>query len=461
MKELSIEEKAKAYDEVVEKAKIEKEKSRNLGLLEFIDENFPELKESEDERVRKEIISAIEEDWPGHTDWIAWLEKQGQKPVYKVEPKFKVKYAGSEYNVLNVKDIAGVTYYGIEDEPNHIDYVLPNNCEIVSEQKPVDKVEPKFHDREWITHNTANFVFKIINVGSNGYEVVNRENYKKTISFDNEDNYHLWTIQDAKDGDVLFCKGELKYSNGIKYERICLFNNLDNAFFTLTKTSNFVEEYDIDVNIDYPDNTVPATKEQKEILFMAMKDAGYEWDSEKKELKKIEQKPVAWSEEDERKIYRIYSILGQAADTHAFSTSCRLIGDKECIELQDFLKSLRPQSKQVLRDTFGYEDGRQFGKNEVLGNPEKYGLQRFAEWSKSDKEIVKEIDIIIHGTNSISDEVRKKLQDWLKSLRPQNRWKPSDEQMNALNDVISSRDIKYDVLSELWTDLKKLREEQL
>ena len=51
-----------------------------------------------------------------------------------------------------------------------------------------------------------------------------------------------------------------------------------------------------------------------------------------------------WSEEDKRKIDRIYSILRQAADTHAFSTSCRLIGDKECIELQDFLKSLSPQS---------------------------------------------------------------------------------------------------------------------
>ena len=55
-------------------------------------------------------------------------------------------------------------------------------------------------------------------------------------------------------------------------------------------------------------------------------------------------KKPAWSEEDKRKIDRIYYILRQAADTHAFSTSCRLIGDKECIELQDFLKSLRPQN---------------------------------------------------------------------------------------------------------------------
>ena len=61
------------------------------------------------------------------------IEKQGeQKPADKVEPRFKVKYAGSEYNVLEVKDIAGVTFYGIEDEPNHIDYVKAENCEIIS-----------------------------------------------------------------------------------------------------------------------------------------------------------------------------------------------------------------------------------------------------------------------------------------------------------------------------------------
>ena len=57
---MTQEEKAKRYDDVVESAKIEKENSRNLGLLEFIDENFPELKESEDEKIRKEIISHVQ-----------------------------------------------------------------------------------------------------------------------------------------------------------------------------------------------------------------------------------------------------------------------------------------------------------------------------------------------------------------------------------------------------------------
>ena len=91
MKELSIEQKARAYDEVVKRAKIEKEKSRNLGLLEFIDENFPELMESKDERIKKEIISAVNIYCSEYSrgakvreDMIAWLEKQ-QKLTENIE----------------------------------------------------------------------------------------------------------------------------------------------------------------------------------------------------------------------------------------------------------------------------------------------------------------------------------------------------------------------------------------
>ena len=117
---------------------------------------IPELRESEDERIRKEMLNYlydVHDDDEERARWIAWLEKQGEqpqgksalesakeekidnqncvKPVNNVEPKFKVKYAGSEYNVFETKDIAGVTFYGIEDEPNHIDYVQAENCERV------------------------------------------------------------------------------------------------------------------------------------------------------------------------------------------------------------------------------------------------------------------------------------------------------------------------------------------
>lgn len=51
---------------------------------------FPELKENEDEKIRKEILEYISKA-TGCKEWIAWLEKQGeQKPVEEVEPKFKV-----------------------------------------------------------------------------------------------------------------------------------------------------------------------------------------------------------------------------------------------------------------------------------------------------------------------------------------------------------------------------------
>ena len=76
MKELTIEQKAQRYDEALDRAK----KLYEQGTItECLGHVFPELKESEDERVRKEIISAIKEDWPGHTDWIAWLEKQDEQ----------------------------------------------------------------------------------------------------------------------------------------------------------------------------------------------------------------------------------------------------------------------------------------------------------------------------------------------------------------------------------------------
>ncbi len=64
---------------------------------------------------------------------------------------------------------------------------------------------------------------------------------------------------------------------------------------------------------------------------------------------KWEQKP-ALSEEDKKKFNRIYTLLAEAADEHAFSTTHRLIGDKECVDLQDFLKFIKdrvqPQPKQ-------------------------------------------------------------------------------------------------------------------
>lgn len=76
MKELTIEQKAKAYDKVREK--IDLRFGSNVA-----EEIFSEFEESEDEKIRKAIIKFIKvsklewENYSDYSSWIAWLDKQG------------------------------------------------------------------------------------------------------------------------------------------------------------------------------------------------------------------------------------------------------------------------------------------------------------------------------------------------------------------------------------------------
>ena len=81
MKELSIEEKAKAYDEAIKKMKsyvVDEFGCTRIKVANI----FPELKESEDERIRKELICFLETEIPhcnARDKYIAWVEKQREK----------------------------------------------------------------------------------------------------------------------------------------------------------------------------------------------------------------------------------------------------------------------------------------------------------------------------------------------------------------------------------------------
>ena len=94
MKELNIEEKAKAYDEALKRAKsvfpndakteLANAKARVLKYV------FPELKESEDERIRQFIIKWFsgKEDWSNRfsvsrQQVLTWLEKQGEHANFR------------------------------------------------------------------------------------------------------------------------------------------------------------------------------------------------------------------------------------------------------------------------------------------------------------------------------------------------------------------------------------------
>ena len=98
--------------------------------------------------------------------------------------------------------------------------------------------------------------------------------------------------------------------------------------------------------------------------------------------------------------------------------------------------------------------------------------QQPAEWSEEDEEMLKDIIRGIKATEHIvfthDAQGRTQMQarvNWLKSLRPQSRWKPSEEQIQALTVAVDEakrcdepywRESLHDVLLSLHADLKKL-----
>ena len=293
--------------------------------LEFL---IPELTESEDERIRKWLVNELYKsvnssinkgfdiDMGGKA--LAWLKKQGeQKPAEKVEPKFKIE-KGKWYvcikdlldNYANKAFCEGDTYLSTQDGS-----LIPSNRNVP-------------------------------------FEVVSQDTY-----------FRDWTIQDAKDGDVLVDSlGNVciyqEPSTKLMYHSYCYGSH--KCFIDMGGSHEIV-------------GSSPATKEQRDKLEKAMADAGYTFDFEKKELKKIEneieipfgakdselqevtyyipkgfyaeidddevvikkgEKPIAWSEEDDWKLFDILALLRGGENCH-YNTP----------ELFDWLKSLRPQKQ--------------------------------------------------------------------------------------------------------------------
>ena len=91
-----------------------------------------------------------------------------------------------------------------------------------------------------------------------------------------------WSIQDAKDGDVISYEDGwtciFKCIHGIWYSSYC-FITVDGEFNT------GYEEHDVDTTID--GNVHISTKEQRSLLFQKIKEAGYKWNAETKTLEKL------------------------------------------------------------------------------------------------------------------------------------------------------------------------------
>ncbi len=228
------------YKEALDEAKAI-HKAIKQDLKPVIEQIFPELKESDDERIRKAIICGMNALKKGNKiyfadiyidDILAWLEKQG-------------------------------------------------------EQKSANKVEPKFKEGDWVVFNGLTLYINEVVKGY--YRTISKSGTPNSYDWNIDNAARLWTIKDAKDGDVLFhsdsasngifiFKELLKYEFGEKVICYCDYDSEDHFCLGEHHTCCWA-----DAKILHP-----ATKEQRETLFEKMKLEGYRWDEDEKKVIRFE-----------------------------------------------------------------------------------------------------------------------------------------------------------------------------
>ena len=495
----------KKYKDLVEAVKeLQEANPYDDGIQKWVRDNVPELKESEDEKIRMEIIEYIKTG-TYHKKWVAWLEKQGNQDddsnilqrfsfySYKDEPNVlylagvfvneECRNKGIGTKILKVADEVASSmrcrvirlktqkdtdayklyikngYSILTDEGNQVwlekqgsttnsikwhdvsekpeknrellcEWVGSNNCirhdvtlynpankafwncgrqvdyitrwcyvnELEQgEQKPADKVEPKFKVGDWITDGNITIQIEAIKNGCYLYCGDCALYSIKTA----DKVYHLWTIQDAKDGDILACGDKVT-------DYPFIFHNLTEDLNPRSYCGvNILGQFQYnDENGGFwckSDKVRPATREQRDMLIKAMNDAGYTFDFEKKELKKVEQE-------------------------------CHCNGVREPREATGVLKQLLNK------------------ENSVWSEEDEAGLGD-AMWA------IEQARTIAKDENDMGNLWYA--EHWLKSLKDKYTWKPSEEQMRELYNVFNYTSAGWEdsVIESLYNDLKKLREE--
>lgn len=90
----------KLYEDAIFRMNKWVESSEIIDPKEVAEFVFPELKESEDERTRKEIIDFVKSRGGFNGDWIAWLEKQGEHANFINKIQIGDKVTRNEDGVL-------------------------------------------------------------------------------------------------------------------------------------------------------------------------------------------------------------------------------------------------------------------------------------------------------------------------------------------------------------------------
>lgn len=272
--------------------------SYDKETIEFI---FPELKESEDERIKNLMIKVFKsyqnpsyhintDKWEGMeiSKILSWLEKQGEKSHCNEEVSDEVIFHPKNFGLQKQGEQKPNPYSGTSFEYNGhtwgmcardsgVEILIDSNLKaFISLDKTeiypliLNKTAPKFKIGDWVVPNNGEpKAFRVeergwpdsIISGSLGNQSVN------TFTLDKQ--YHLWTIQDAKEGDVLADDCGIYI-----FEK---FDERDKDGFVCIGAYQYSQKvYECGHMLCYT-GVHPATKEQRDQLEKAMANAGYRW----------------------------------------------------------------------------------------------------------------------------------------------------------------------------------------
>ena len=312
-------EKEKAYNEAIERVK-------NYYGKRIIEEIFTELKESEDDKIRKEIISILRNAyWTSNknrfNELVAWLEKQSEQKPCMVQWKGDnlkevISFTGKDKNFGKwFKSFEEYEKYVHEhnnifklfnENGNHYEIPVgawivktPDGYNIASnavlKQKHADTIEPRFNVGDWVVNKFGDS-WHIDSFDKKNYQVSDGKGNYNYFPISKQDEMHIWTIQDAKDGDMLSFyteyRGNKMLQAGIIKKYVGKRGGCSNTFKMYVGV-NWDNNLQIgkymgcSLNIECSD-IHPATKEQRDFLFKKLKESGYKWNTETKTLEKLE-----------------------------------------------------------------------------------------------------------------------------------------------------------------------------
>lgn len=429
-------ERAKAYECVSQKVKdfFEGKQKMYSDVKQTLKYLFPELAVSEDERIRKELLEhcinrrdgkQVCVDASDYRRWADWLYRQAVE------------------NIPNVK----------------------------SDKEITDNIEPKFKVGDWVVYNDAN-VYQVKEIDYTNliprYELKNVDRDKLSVPFTSDYNLKNWTIKDAKNGDVLITiddKCPFIYKGCLDSKH----PNFPVAYCGLDSEGCFCHNGD-EFNQWWVDEEVqPAIKEQRDLLFQKMKEAGYSFDFETKELKKDEIKIKAgrnyrctkthiyagldWFEGTKYYAYEDYSLVNNGCT--CFCPKGSKYEHNNLFEEVEYDGCVEKQGEQKHVDSYCEENCKGFQETGKCYADGECKAKREAEqnpaWSDDDEKMMQFILKYVNASASNFDY--QNIQIWFRNIknRVQPHWKPTEEQLMALRDAIDNNEME-----SLYNDLKKL-----